>query len=240
MPNSHYDESDYTCYACGEVTKVQTWLIIDATEQPDLIESVKDETIWDITCPGCGESITHDLPLLLYFPEDEPRFLFASRPNIVAGYPEMMIKGLFDQLVECSGDQELKEQYRDHRAWVLKEDLADRLKDYPEIPLVDFDWTAYPELKQLEMTLPDEYFQMVMTTYFENPDWNEKKKVTDLAPLVMPPAVEPWLEAQEEAFREMGNDQNLQIIQDHLGILTRAREIGYYQAVLEFQEEQGI
>ena len=238
MPNSKVQESDYTCYACGEITSVQSWFIIDASERPDLIEKVKDETIWEVMCASCGEAIYSDLPLLLYFPEDEPRFLFSSRMRDGSGYPEFLIESMFNELVEKTGDQELKERYRDHRAWVLKEDLPDRLKDFPKVPLRDFDWSDSDELKQFEMLMPDDYFQMVMTDYFGTPDWNQKELITEKAPLILTPAIVPWLEAQEEAFLEMGNDQNVQIIRDHMVILTRAREVGYYEAVVEFSQNQ--
>jgi len=76
---------------------------------------------------------------------------------------------------------------------------------------------------------------MVMTDYFGTPDWNQKRLIVDRAPLLLTPAIEPWLEGQIEAFTELGQDENVQIVQDHLEILTRAREIGYYEAVLEFQ-----
>jgi len=237
MPNSRSQESDYTCYACGETTPVRSWIIIDAAEKPDLIQRVKDGSIWEVTCSSCGESISPDLPLLLYFPEDTPRFLFVSRLSDGKGYPEIVIKGLFSDLVASSGDQELQDQYHHQQAWVLKEDLSDRLKDYPEVPLRDFDWSIYPALKQCEMLMPEEYFQMVMTDYFGTPDWNRRGMIVDRAPLLLTPAVEPWLDAQEEAFLELGNDQNVQIIREQRGILTRAREVGFYEAALEFQSE---
>ena len=238
MPNSYSAEIDYSCESCGKETTVQTWLIIDAAEKPDLIEQVKNETLHKLDCPGCGEPIPLDPPLLLYFLGDEPRFLYASRQQDGTGFPEDMIQEIFDELVESSGDQELKDQYHHHQAWVLKEDLPDRLKDYPNKPLREFDWTAYPALKQCEMLMVDDYLQMVMTDYFGTPDWNRRRMVVERAPLLLTPAIEPWLESQEEAFLEMGNDQNLQIIRDHLEILTRAREVGYYEAVLEFQQKQ--
>lgn len=237
MPNSYIHESEYTCYACGETTPFKIWLIIDVTEKPDLLQQVKDETLQDVVCPACGESIRADLPLLLYFPGDEPRFLFASRMCDGSGYPESLIQDLFDELVEKTGDQELKEMYRDHRAWVLKEDLPDRLKDFPEVSLRDFDWSVYDELKQFEMLMVDDYFQMVMTDYFGTIDWNRREFIIDKAPLLMTPAIEPWLDSQEEAFLEMDNDQNVQIIRVEREILTRAREVGYYEAVVEFQDK---
>ena len=193
MPNSKVLESDYTCYACGETTPVQSWFIIDASEKPDLIERVKDETIWEVTCSSCGESIYSDLPLLLYFPEDEPRFLFASRMSDGTGYPQFLIESMFNELVESSGDKELQDQDHHHQAWVLKEDLPDRLRDYPNKPLREFDWTEYPALKQCEMLMPDDYFQMVMTDYFGTPDWNRRRIVVERAPLLLTPAIEPWV-----------------------------------------------
>ena len=238
MPNSYAKESEYTCFSCEEKTTVQTWLIIDVTENPDLLERVKDETIQDLICPNCGESISPDLPLLLYFPGDDPPFLFASRPHTGPGYPEVVVLGMFEQLVESSGDQELKDQYRDHRAWILKEDLPDRLKDFPQTPLRDFDLSAYPELKQLEMTMPDEYLEMVMTSYFGTPDWNQRVMMVERAPMLMTPAVEPYLERMIAGFAEQGMEAEEQAGQDNLDILIRARDIGYVYAVNEFQEQQ--
>ena len=114
MINSWCENAIYTCYSCEEKSSVSYWTIIDVSEKPDLLERVRNWTIHEVICPNCGESYYPDLPLLLYFPGDEPRFLFASRPanpEFMPGYPELKIRGMFDQLVESSDDQELAESY---------------------------------------------------------------------------------------------------------------------------------
>jgi hypothetical protein len=155
------------------------------------------------------------------------------------GYPELKIRGMFDQLVESSGDQELAESYRDHRAWILREDLPERLKDFPNIPLREFDWTVYPE-KELAMLFPWDYQHLVMTEYFGSLLWTDRVKIVEFAPILLTPAIEPYLDAQLEWFTEQGMDKQVQIIEEHRGVLIRAREVGYLTAVQEHLKVQSL
>jgi len=62
---------------------------------------------------------------------------------------------MLDSSMESLVIQELKKQYHHHQAWVLKQDLPDRLKDFPEVPLRDIDWEEYDAIRNVEMTQSD-------------------------------------------------------------------------------------
>ena len=70
MVNSYGESADVNCPTCGHGFVAEVWLIVDAVERPDLVDRMRDGSLHDIACPGCGTPVGRvDAPLLLYTPE---------------------------------------------------------------------------------------------------------------------------------------------------------------------------
>ncbi len=81
MSISHAERFTATCPQCGQEFTVELWLIVDASEHPDLVESARDGIPHRISCPHCGYTIDEvDAPLLIFIPpemgENLPPLLF--------------------------------------------------------------------------------------------------------------------------------------------------------------------
>lgn len=76
MSNSHAEEAELTCRACGREFAAGVWVIVDADERPDLAARLVAGTLHDLTCPHCGHTATLNAPLLLLRPAAEPALLF--------------------------------------------------------------------------------------------------------------------------------------------------------------------
>jgi CHAT domain-containing protein/tetratricopeptide (TPR) repeat protein len=57
------------------------WLVIDATEQPELVEAVRDGSIRRFDCASCGSRQALTPSLLVYRPSQRPELLFAPDPD---------------------------------------------------------------------------------------------------------------------------------------------------------------
>ncbi len=68
MGNSFAQQFEFTCSMCGKMFDGDLWLIIDASERPDLIEFIRDDSLHQLTCPHCENIILDivDTPLLLF------------------------------------------------------------------------------------------------------------------------------------------------------------------------------
>ncbi len=71
--------------------------------------------------------------------------------------------------------------------------MADTFEDYPELTLRESRQQGEAALRRFEEEVPEEYLEMVMTTYFGTADWNKRAKVVDRAPMLLTPAVERTL-----------------------------------------------
>ena len=87
------DQVGLECRACGREFEARVWLIVDASERPDL---TLEDKLFSPTCPHCGQVEDLDYPLLLYLPDAEPPLLFSPPP----GFEQFMVQDQVGQLVE--------------------------------------------------------------------------------------------------------------------------------------------
>lgn len=66
MERSFAQPIDLTCVGCGQPFTSDIWLIVDATERPDLVARISDESIHVVTCPHCGTPHVVEAPLLFH------------------------------------------------------------------------------------------------------------------------------------------------------------------------------
>src|SRR5260370_27290073 len=79
--SSYRQSVQYSCSACSHQGTVDTWLVVDVTERPDLVESISDGSIRRFTCEACGARQAATTSLLLGRPGQRPEPLWAPDPG---------------------------------------------------------------------------------------------------------------------------------------------------------------
>ena len=77
MPCSFARTTQLTCPQCKLSFNFETWLIVDTSERPDLLERVIQGSLHTSLCPNCGREIDKDDALLIFRPDDEPHLVFS-------------------------------------------------------------------------------------------------------------------------------------------------------------------
>ncbi len=91
------------CPACHQSFEATIWLILDASERPDLLAQARDRTLHHVTCPHCGHQGAVDAPLLVYRPEESPHLLFTPPQQITAEQDLELAAGLLALLQKSLG-----------------------------------------------------------------------------------------------------------------------------------------
>jgi hypothetical protein len=79
--SSYRQPVPYTCSACSHQGDVDTWLVVDVTERPDLVEPVSNGSTRRFTCAACGAKQTSTASLLIGRPGQRPELLWAPDPS---------------------------------------------------------------------------------------------------------------------------------------------------------------
>jgi len=79
--SSYRQPVPYTCSACSHRGAVDTWLVVDVTDRPDLVESISDGSIRRFACEACGARQTATTSLLVGRPGQRPELLWAPEPG---------------------------------------------------------------------------------------------------------------------------------------------------------------
>ena len=78
MSHSETARMDITCPHCGSDFSAYLWVIVDVAESPELVPSIRDDSIHYVTCSRCGQGLGQaDSPLLIYRPGYRPPVLFS-------------------------------------------------------------------------------------------------------------------------------------------------------------------
>jgi hypothetical protein len=80
MPISYQEQADLTCPSCGADFTAAVWLILDAQEQPEAVDSLRRGSLNTVACPHCGSSGPAGAPLLFHDAEAR-RVIFAGAPG---------------------------------------------------------------------------------------------------------------------------------------------------------------
>lgn len=102
MPYSSLGQLRLNCPQCGVAFEPQLWLIIDA-DRPDLLERLRDGSLYRVACPN-GHAGVVDAPLLLVRPGEQPPLFFSPAERTSAELDRAMARGLIERLAAMMGD----------------------------------------------------------------------------------------------------------------------------------------
>lgn len=234
--NSYRETREFYCQNCEETYENEIWLIIDVQEHPGLLKKIQDDWLPVGECPDCGEK-DFSAPLLLYLRGDVPPTLLATqKKEQVFLTDKLEVITLMEHLQETTQDETIKDHFYEPGNWVEKVNLSEKLQDYLEVTLQDQRKEGEQALQKFAEEMPEEYLEMVFTTYFGTSDWNQRARVVEKAPMLLTEQVDSFLQKMIDGFKAQGMEDEAQAVVSNLEILIRAREIGFLEAVREFHQ----
>ncbi|MBV6626214.1 MAG: CHAT domain-containing protein [Rivularia sp. (in: Bacteria)] len=118
------------CLRCYHQFDAQIWLIVNAAQQPDLLQRLQQGSLHQVDCPNCGEVVEVDAPLLLYRPDAVPHLLFSPAQAISEKENQRIERELVEKLRDNLGVEwqdswleELQEISRNLLLVVLEQEL---------------------------------------------------------------------------------------------------------------------
>ena len=190
MPNSFSQTTPLRCPQCGQPFKADLWLIVDADERPDLLERIRDGTLHDVTCPGCGHQGEMDAPLVVVLtppPRGRGEVLFSPAQGTSQEQDGQHARWLLARLGESMGDDR-QEEWEERVRLVPREMLPAVLSDDPEAALREMAEQVQREIERLREEDPEAYRQLEEAA----------RQVVAAAGLTPPPTPSPLLTEGQE------------------------------------------
>lgn len=234
MTNSFKVAREFYCTNCETSYEDAIWLIIDVQERQDLLEKIQDGWLPAGECPDCGAE-DFGAPLLLYLQDDVPPTLLANREmEQVYTTDKLEVIMLLERLQETSEDEAIMEHFYEPGNWVDKSDLASKLHEYPEVTLEDKWQESYQNLRKIQEEHPRAFLFSAIETYLGAGSLLEKAKVVGMAPELLTEDIDEFFVRFVDHAKRTEDNWRLTVYQAQWGLLKRAREIGFAEAVEEY------
>ena len=158
MPNSFAQSETLACPRCSQSSPVETWLIVDVDERPDLAARARTGILHDVACPTCGPLGRVDAPLLLYFPSRDPSIgqpplVFSPSQQSGAEADQQVAGSLLQMLAQRLGDA-WQDAWRGEIATVQRALLPVALSDDPAAALQEFSMQRREDAEEEEEMPP--------------------------------------------------------------------------------------
>lgn len=105
MPNSTAETITLPCQRCAHPVAAEVWIIVDTAERLDLLARLRDGTLHDIACLGCGHVAAVNAPVLIYRPDADPPLLFSPAGGGSPEQDEQQAVALLGMFRENMGDR---------------------------------------------------------------------------------------------------------------------------------------
>ena len=155
MPHSLSQPAALSCPACGRSFTADMWLVVDASERPDLLDRIQAGTLHDLLCPHCGYLWQADAPLLLYRPGDMPPLIFSPAQGTTKEQAQGLLGYLHDVLGSAWHDEWLEVMPA-----IPREFLPAALSDDPEAAMRQMTAQTEQALARLREEDPDAYREL--------------------------------------------------------------------------------
>ena len=259
MPTSFQQTQQLTCPRCGQSFEAELWLIVDAAERPDLLEKIQSGTLHQMVCPHCQFQGEVDAPLLLYNPplplgapfgDDKGpgvRVLFSPARRTTAEQDQEQARDLLERLRQSLGDAWQDDWLEDIQT-VPRQILPLILGDDPEAALRQIVAQAQQELERLREEDPETYRQMeerarqmlasqplleTLQAFFQADTWNESQRIVEQHPELLDEEADKLLTQLIQAAKNQGDQNAVDLFQEHQELLRACRVKGISQAFAE-------
>ncbi|HRQ38253.1 MAG TPA: CpXC domain-containing protein, partial [Chloroflexota bacterium] len=253
MTHSLSQTATLTCPQCGQPFTADIWLIVDASERPDLLDRIRAGMLHDLPCPHCNHEGDVDAPLLLYRPSETPPLLFSPAQQTSQEQDQEQVAGLLRILHDALGDT-WQAGWLENLPVVLRPLLPAALSDDPEAAMQQVAAQVEQELERLRQENPaafaelqaaaqqqmgdedDEAVPPLLNTiqqFIQVETWTESYRFVQAHPELLDDEAIALLEGLVDAAQQAGDDDTHRIFAEHLALLRRCREMGVTAAFAE-------
>ena len=135
-------EEIIACPSCGHESPFTLWESINTVLNPELIEDVKTDKIFEFTCPNCGE-VTQVIYPFLYHMMDKRKMIYFVDEDAVDETVEMV-----NSLKEVIKDEEIRivcnPNYFHEKIQIFEDDRDDRVIEIMKL-VMEVSYTESPE-----------------------------------------------------------------------------------------------
>ncbi|MBE7533681.1 MAG: tetratricopeptide repeat protein [Ardenticatenaceae bacterium] len=256
MSNSLSQTASLTCPQCEQPFDAAIWLMVDASEHPDLLPRLRAGTLHDTPCPHCGHEGEVDAPVLLYRPGETPPLLFSPAQQTSQEQDQAQAVGLLRVLHEALGDA-WQDGWLEEMPVVPRPLLPAALSDDPETALQQMAAQVEQELERLRQENPQAYAELeavaqqmadgedeedeqamppllaAIQQFIQADTWMESYRFVQAHPELLADESLTLLETLVNGAQQAGDDNARRVIAEHLALLRRCREVGVTEAFAE-------
>lgn len=253
MNHSLSQTTSLTCPQCGQPFDAAIWLMVDASEHPDLLPRLQRGTLHDLPCPHCGHEGEVDAPVLLYRPGETPPLLFSPAQQTSQEEDQEQAAGLLRYLHDALGDT-WQDGWLENLPVVPRPLLPAALSDDPEAALQQVAAQVEQELERLQQDDPAAYRELeaaaqqadgeadeqamppllaTIQQFIEAYTWMESYRFVQAHPELLADEALTMLETLVNGAQQAGDDNARRVFAEHLALLRRCREVGVTEAFAE-------
>ena len=198
------------CTACGESFNPELYVIVNASERPDLMELIKRDIIHCAICPHCNVIMTFGMPLLVHRPDETVRIIYSPVPGASESqrdqHEDMLFHTFRERLGESWEDSLTKHIY-----------LADRAE---LSSVVDLNLDLVPGGRNFQS------MRDVLNRYMSCATWEESLDVIQSHDILLTREAEFSLEQGIKNLKAAGDPEGAAMSADHLQVLQDCRVCG--------------
>jgi len=215
MPNTFSQTISLTCPQCGQPFDAEIFLIVDASERPDLLKKIKNGTLHHLTCPHCQHELGNaDAPLLFFRPDAELPILYSPAQQTTQDQDEAVARDLVERLRQSLGDAWQDDWLKDGLPGVQRQVLPAVLSDDPEAALRELAEKRQRELERLRRIDRPGLHSATVPILFPKASGAEGLARAIAAALRFDPAEDPVAVEMQRAIRERGVEAVLQEVSE--------------------------
>ncbi len=217
MAHSYAQRETITCPSCEKSFSADVWTIVDIAERHDLMEQILEGTLHQVSCPFCDADVPVDLPLLLYRPGQPQPLLFSPSQETSKMERRAEAVDLVERLRKSVGE-DWNNDWLAQVGVVHRERLAQALKTEQEMSPANVPSSALAEKLQ---------------TFMQKETWLASQRYLEEHADLLGEAADQILEDLIRTSRERGEEDYVQVFEEHRQVLQRCREVGVKEAFAE-------
>ena len=235
MPKSYYETESLICPQCEEEFRAKVWLIVDATERPDLVEKIRQRTLHEIVCPHCHFEGEIDAPLLLFKPDAARPLMFFPTFEMEEEEAREIFQELLHHLIESYGadwnaawgGQDIPFLPQELQSVVSSED--------PEKALREMLDQNKRNLEHIRHDDPELFLDAAIQSFITFEEADEKRALLEMTPELLTDQAQLIMEEYLEDAIEDGDEELVQEYKQNIALLQLCRTEGIAKAFADFK-----
>ncbi len=254
MAVSFSQQTNLTCPECEAQFSGEVWLIVDASERPDLLQRIREGTLHDMPCPN-GHTRTVDAPLLLCRPDQDPPLLFSPARETPEEQDRQQAEGLVGLLRQRLGDSWQDGWLTPGLSVTPRDLLPAALSDDPQSALRELVERARAGVEHLRQENPQAYARLeeeakkslesdplvqTLFSFIQCNTWDQSRRIVEAHAELLTDEADALLGQLLDGARQLKDHNAARTFAEHRALLQRCRDAGVEQAFAEKEKRLDI